>query len=269
MLKPVPADHPLFSTAAYQKDKVSFSLMEVIRQQPLYLASDGRWAVVGMSSPHYPAWVWTDDAIPQSAVPAVIDCCSGLFDGQNRAQFVAKPAIAAALSARFGGQKGAVASTVQMQSFHCPQPVPPKNRDLPITQPVPGDESQLADYLRNFDIDCFGELRHTGDLKQAAARCIESGRFYIIRRPSGLIAAVAERKRDTDQFVAIGGVYTMPAYRGGGFAAALVYHIAQNILADGKIPCLYTDLANPSSNRAYQNVGFAPCGRVDELTLTW
>lgn len=69
--------------------------------------------------------------------------------------------------------------------------------------------------------------------------------------------------------MAINQVYTKPEFRGRGFAAALVAYISELIFQKGKIPSLYTDLANPSSNKAYKNVGFVERGRVDEITLTW
>ena len=49
----------------------------------------------------------------------------------------------------------------------------------------------------------------------------------------------------------------------------MVAHIGKIIIQKGKIPALYTDLSNPSSNKAYKNVGFIEKGKVDEITLTW
>jgi predicted GNAT family acetyltransferase len=80
---------------------------------------------------------------------------------------------------------------------------------------------------------------------------------------------MAKSARKTATHIAVNGVYTLPEYRQRGYAAAVVAHICKLILNEGKIPLLYTDLANPCSNKAYTNVGFVPCGKVDEVHLKW
>lgn len=57
----------------------------------------------------------------------------------------------------------------------------------------------------------------------------------------------------------IGGVYTSPALRRRGYASALVAALSQRKLDEGCVcVSLSTDLANPTSNRIYQAVGFRP-----------
>jgi uncharacterized protein len=55
----------------------------------------------------------------------------------------------------------------------------------------------------------------------------------------------------------IGPVYTPPPLRGRGYASALVGQLSAELLAGGLDYCfLYTDLANPTSNKIYMNVGY-------------
>ena len=55
----------------------------------------------------------------------------------------------------------------------------------------------------------------------------------------------------------IGPVYTPPARRGRGYASALVAAVSQARLDAGTRFCfLYTDLANPTSNRIYVALGY-------------
>ena len=66
----------------------------------------------------------------------------------------------------------------------------------------------------------------------------------------------------------IGGVYTPPALRGRGYAGAAVQALSAKLLAEGaSYVALFTDLANPISNRLYARIGFVPC--LDETRLTW
>jgi uncharacterized protein len=66
----------------------------------------------------------------------------------------------------------------------------------------------------------------------------------------------------TPNGIRIGPVYTPPELRGRGYASALVAALSAELLAGGRRFCfLYTDLANPTSNRIYERIGY---GRVCE-----
>jgi predicted GNAT family acetyltransferase len=61
----------------------------------------------------------------------------------------------------------------------------------------------------------------------------------------------------TPNGIRIGPVYTPPEHRGRGYASALVATISADRLAEGRTFCfLYTDLANPVSNRIYERIGY-------------
>ena len=65
--------------------------------------------------------------------------------------------------------------------------------------------------------------------------------------------------------VRIGPVYTPPELRGRGYASALTASLTQLLLnGDRKFCFLFTDLANPTSNRIYQRIGYEPVADVDE-----
>jgi GNAT superfamily N-acetyltransferase len=56
----------------------------------------------------------------------------------------------------------------------------------------------------------------------------------------------------------LGPVYTPREHRGRGYARATVAELSQRILDAGERPCLFTDQANPVSNRIYEAVGYEP-----------
>ena len=63
-------------------------------------------------------------------------------------------------------------------------------------------------------------------------------------------------------------VYTPPALRGRGYAAACVAAVTARSLARGHGCMLYTDLANPTSNGVYQRVGYHRVGEAVELRFS-
>lgn len=63
----------------------------------------------------------------------------------------------------------------------------------------------------------------------------------------------------TPNGIRVGPVYTPPAHRRHGYARAAVAAVSQFLLDAGRRFCfLYTDLANPTSNHIYQQIGYAP-----------
>jgi RimJ/RimL family protein N-acetyltransferase len=68
--------------------------------------------------------------------------------------------------------------------------------------------------------------------------------------------------------VRVGPVYTPPALRRRGYASSAVAAASRRALAGGARRCmLFTDLANPTSNRIYAEVGYRRCGDWQEIAL--
>ncbi|HJS97065.1 MAG TPA: GNAT family N-acetyltransferase [Solirubrobacteraceae bacterium] len=68
--------------------------------------------------------------------------------------------------------------------------------------------------------------------------------------------------------VRIGPVYTPRPFRGRGYAGSAVAAVSRRALAGGADRCmLFTDLANPTSNKIYAEVGYRRCGDWEEIAL--
>ncbi|GHJ57860.1 N-acetyltransferase [Nocardioides sp. OK12] len=65
----------------------------------------------------------------------------------------------------------------------------------------------------------------------------------------------------------IGPVYTPREHRGRGYASALVAHLSRAVLDEGARPTLFTDQANPVSNRVYQALGYEAVTDTANLRL--
>jgi predicted GNAT family acetyltransferase len=63
----------------------------------------------------------------------------------------------------------------------------------------------------------------------------------------------------------VGPVYTPPERRGQGWASSAVAEVSRRLLAEGARVCLFTDQANPTSNRIYTALGYRPV--VDMVNL--
>lgn len=68
----------------------------------------------------------------------------------------------------------------------------------------------------------------------------------------------------TPNGIRVGPVYTPPALRNRGYASACVAAASQAALDGGRtFVFLFTDLANPTSNHIYQDIGYEPVRDID------
>jgi GNAT superfamily N-acetyltransferase len=65
----------------------------------------------------------------------------------------------------------------------------------------------------------------------------------------------------------VGPVYTPPAQRGRGWASNAVAEVSRRIRAEGARVCLFTDQANPTSNKIYATLGYRPVVDMANLVI--
>lgn len=117
----------------------------------------------------------------------------------------------------------------------------------------------LVDWWRAFSVEALGE--HESD-DEGARRSIEHklttpGNGIALWEAAGRPVSLVAFGNPTPTGVRIGPVYTPPERRGRGYASALTAHVSQELLVSGRSFCfLYTDLANPTSNRIYAAIGY-------------
>ncbi len=115
----------------------------------------------------------------------------------------------------------------------------------------------------------FTEQVATGDPRdpqEAAERAITRGQLYLWQgfRPVSMAAWTGA----TPNGRRVGYVFTPPAERRRGYAAACVAALSGAILSEGdRYCCLYADLGNPTSNAIYVRVGYEPLYDATQFTL--
>lgn len=75
------------------------------------------------------------------------------------------------------------------------------------------------------------------------------------------VVSMAAKSRATDHGATVSLVYTPPEFRQKGYASSCVAALSQRLLDEGYQFCsLYTDLANPTSNKIYTEIGYRRIG---------
>ncbi len=84
----------------------------------------------------------------------------------------------------------------------------------------------------------------------------------------GEFVSITIANRPQIKGICISGVYTPPTFRRRGYARALVAEVSKEMFSRGfTITNLFTDLANPTSNKIYQEVGYKPVCDYHQYTF--
>lgn len=118
----------------------------------------------------------------------------------------------------------------------------------------------------------FGAEAVAGDAPPSLAAVVgklESNLAWLWRDESGAPVSYVGASPAAYGVQRIGPVYTPPEHRGHGYASAATAEVAAELRTRPGVDtvCLFTDLANETSNRIYRAIGFEPVHGSIELTF--
>lgn len=117
---------------------------------------------------------------------------------------------------------------------------------------------------------CIREVGASGESPEDASRAVDASLADPINAlylwcVGGTPVSMAGQTGPTPHGIRINAVYTPPPLRRRGYASACVAALSQHLLDGGYRFCfLFTNLANQTSNRIYQAIGFHPVTDVAE-----
>jgi predicted GNAT family acetyltransferase len=138
--------------------------------------------------------------------------------------------------------------------------IPPRPVEGAMAIAAEGDRAVVARWLVDFNLEAQGQRVELAAMDAFAARWIaREGRTMYLWVVDGRPVSMAGAQGDTPNGIRVSAVYTPPEQRGRGYASALVAAVSQAQLDGGKRYCfLFTDLANPTSNKIYTAIGYRP-----------
>jgi predicted GNAT family acetyltransferase len=101
-----------------------------------------------------------------------------------------------------------------------------------------------------------GTSPHESPGPEEMRRRIAGGRVYVWEDEGGTPVHVTAASTPTFGVSRIGPVYTPRAHRGHGYASRAVYEVSKLLRDNGERACLFTDQANPTSNKIYEALGY-------------
>jgi predicted GNAT family acetyltransferase len=117
------------------------------------------------------------------------------------------------------------------------------------------DVQELGRWISLFHREVFPSEPPVDGLEIATAK-IRSETLFVLEK-SGQLLAMAGCNRDIETSCSIALVYTPKRFRKRGYASLVTAKLTQLMLDRGKVETnLFTDLANPTSNKIYQAIGY-------------
>jgi predicted GNAT family acetyltransferase len=253
-----------FLRAAPAANSVTLTTVEALRargadarggERPLLAWWQAPGEAVGGTAMHTPPYPLHLSATPPAATTALADLLAArghALPGVN-GEAAATDAFAAAWSAR----TGATSRVFRRMRLHRldtlvpPDPLPPgaavvagpQHRDLLVAW-FAAFADEIEEPPRDHGPQVDDRLSHAG-----LALWVVDGEAVSL---AGTTRAVAGAAR-------VAPVYTPPEHRGRGYAAGVTAAATRAALAAGvEEILLYTDLANPTSNRLYARLGYRP-----------
>lgn len=136
---------------------------------------------------------------------------------------------------------------------------PKRLAEVEVVVPTGREAELIGRWNHRFMVDCGLAAEGSDPPPDPTEEAL--ARYFLAKDPSGEPVAMAAVARETPNSANVASVYTPEAQRGKGYASALVAEVSQRILDSGKTYCtLFTDLANPTSNRIYAALGFERIG---------
>jgi predicted GNAT family acetyltransferase len=139
---------------------------------------------------------------------------------------------------------------------------------------VPADVDLALEWFRAFHADAAeqaGRLARVAEAErfeeEEIARRIDEGRIWLWEDQLGTPVSLVGFNAPSFGVARVGPVYTPGAHRGRGYASVLTAHVSRLLRDTGTRVCLFTDQANPTSNKIYAAIGYEPVVDMANLVI--
>jgi predicted GNAT family acetyltransferase len=190
-----------------------------------------------------------------AAVDVLVAHLSGIRTGLSG---VTGPAeLASRFATGYAAATGTEATPVRsLRMFRLDRVAPPAGVDGRAREAGSVDRDLLVEWSAAFEDEALAGSPQVDPAAPVDRRLGRPGLLWVWEC-GGEPVSMAYRTPPSAGVVRVSGVYTPPRHRCRGYASACVAAVSEQALKAGATACvLYTDLANPTSNKIYQAIGY-------------
>ena len=171
-------------------------------------------------------------------------------------------------AAAFAGEGALTDVRRETRAFQLREVRPPPAPEGRLRVAGPGDAPLLERWTSAFLVDIDEPMPESEAVGMVSTLMATDDLVVWERR--GEVVSMAAVNRRTAWSSNVASVYTPPQHRGRGYASAAVAGLSQRELdAGAEWCCLFTDLANPTSNHIYVAIGYMAVCDYRHVGLTW
>jgi hypothetical protein len=210
--------------------------------------------LAGLRTPPYNLILGSESGAVGEAIPALVERL--LAEQPDLPGVLARAPLAAAFALEWS-ERGArpFHRAMSERVFDLRRVTPILGASGQMRQAEERDLALLSGWMRDFNLEALGkDDPQAYSVERLRARLAETYLWEVAQPVS--LACIA---RYTSHGAVVGPVYTPPEARGHGYASACVAALSQSLLDRGREFCaLFTNLANPTSNHIYTEIGYQP-----------
>jgi uncharacterized protein len=189
-----------------------------------------------------------EDSVLEALAAAIDDKLPGVFGALPEAE-----RFAAAWAAKTGAapRKTRAEGVFALERVRPVRAVTGRMREADAT-----DRPLLIDWFTAFAEEALGEDAPAESPDLVIDHRLTAAAAGVVLWDDDRPVSLASFGNPTPNGIRIGPVYTPPEHRRRGYASALVAELSERLLAERRFCFLFTDLANPTANRIYEQIGY-------------
>ena len=231
------------------------------------ILTDGDRMIMALSARPSPVWVFMPDDATDEELERCWRAMRGTFTPELGDSFNLKPAHAAYMKRRAQEEGLTLRTTRRLRAHTCTALRPPHRRPGGcMFAAKPADLDAAAAFVLGMHRDTREGDQTPEGCRAIAQQRIEETRLFLWKDEQGAPCAMCGVSPDGER-MRLALVYTPPEKRRQGYAASLVHDVTHAILAQHRLPVIYTDADYPPSNACYAQIGYVCCGALE--TLAW
>jgi predicted GNAT family acetyltransferase len=228
----------------------------------LWLAEDGS-DLVGAALRTPPHNLILARPLDDSALEALADA----IDDELPGVVAARPEVET-FAAAWTAKTGATPRTERGQGIFALERVEPVSGVPGEMRDAGADDRPLVlDWWQAFLEEALGESSYRESVAHAVDHRLEAEGAGVSLWEDDRTVSLAAFGNPTPNGIRIGPVYTPPELRRRGYASALVAELSDRLLTERGFCFLYTDLANPTANKIYEQIGYRRVCEAAEIVF--
>ena len=231
------------------------------------IVTDGDRLIMALSARPAPVWVFMPDDVTDEELERCWQAMRGTIPPALGDSFNLKPAHAAYMKRRAQEEGLTLRTTRRLRAHTCTALRPPHRRPGGcMFAAKPDDLDVAAAFVLAMHRDTREGDQTPEGCRAIAQQRIENTRLFLWKDEQGAPCAMCGVSPDGER-MGLSLVYTPLEKRRQGYAASLVHDVTHAILAQHRLPVIYTDADYPPSNACYAQIGYVCCGELE--TVRW